>query len=97
MQEHLILIVRYITCVVLTLLALVVIFKVGDNHLARLLMAALAAVLVYFNEEIGSVAYLMIGSTVEAMVATMGVLFVLILAAVLCLFPIIAVIHWLSH
>lgn len=97
MQEHLILIVRYITCVVPTVLALVVIFKVGDNHLARLLMAALAAVLVYFNEDIGAVTYLMIGSTVEALVAAMGVIFVIIVAACICVLPIVATVRWLTH
>lgn len=97
MEAHIINIVRFAVCSLSLITAIVAMIKSDDNNAMRRLSAVLAAVLIYFNEQIGSMAYLTIGSTIEALVATAGVGFVLILAAVVMLFPFIGILRWLTH
>lgn len=97
MEAHIINIVRFAVCSLSLITAIVAMIKADDNNAMRRLSAVLAAVLIYFNEQIGSMAYLTIGSTIEALVTTAGVGFVLALAAVVMLFPFIGIIRWLTH
>ena len=97
MEAHIINIVRFAVYSFSLITAIVAMIKADDNNAMRRLSAVLAAVLIYFNEQIGSMAYLTIGSTIEALVATAGVGFVLILAAVVMLFPFIGILRWLTH
>ena len=41
--------------------------------------------------------YLLIGSSIELLIATAGVGFVIVLTAVIMVLPILAVIRWLTH
>lgn len=97
MEAHIINIVRFETCLLVLITAIVAMLKANDNNAMRRLSAALAAVIIYFNEQIGSMVYLTIGSTIEALIATAGVGFVIILVVVVMLLPFIIVIHWLTH
>lgn len=95
MEAHIINIVRFMVCFLSLSTAIVAMLKADDNNAMRRLSAVLAAVLIYFNEQIGSMTYLTIGSTIEALIATAGVGFVLILTASVMIFPIVFLIRWL--
>ncbi|MDO5415484.1 MAG: hypothetical protein Q4F78_08480 [Bacillota bacterium] len=97
MEAHIINVVRFAVCLLSLVTAIVAMVKADDNNAMRRLSAVLAGVLIYFNEQIGSMAYLTIGSTIEALMATAGVGFVLALAIVVMLFPFIFIIRWLTH
>lgn len=97
MEAHIINIVRFMVCSLSLITAIVAMLKANDNNAMRRLSAVLAAVLINFNEQIGSMAYLTIGSTIEALVTTAGVGFVLILVASVMIFPIIFLVRWLVH
>lgn len=97
MEAHIINIVRFATCMLALIIAVIAMIKADDNNAMRRLAAGLAAVLVYFNEQIGAMVYLLIGSTIETLIAVSGVGLVLILAAVIMLLPLIAVFRWLIH
>lgn len=97
MEAHIIDIVRFATCLMALITAIAAMIKADDNNAMRRLSAVLAAVLIYFNEQIGAMVYLIIGSTIETLIATAGVGFILILAAVIMILPFIAIIRWLTH
>lgn len=97
MEAHIINIVRFETCLTVLITAIVAMLKANDNNAMRRLSAALAAVIIYFNEQIGSMVYLTIGSTIEALIATAGVGFVIILVVVVMLLPFIIAVRWLTH
>ena len=97
MEAHIIDIVRFATCLLTLIIAVVAMIKADDNNAMRRLSAVLAAVIVYFNEQIGLMVYLLIGSALETLIAISGVGLVLILTIVIMLLPIIGVIRWLVH
>lgn len=97
MEMHIIDIVRFATCILSLIIAIVAMIKADDNNAMRRLLALLAGVLISFNEQIGSMAYLLIGSSIELLIATAGVGFVIVLTAVIMVLPILAVIRWLTH
>lgn len=97
MEVHIINIVRFITCLLTLIIAIIAMVKAEDNNAIRRMSAVLAGVLIYFNRQIGSIVYLTIGSTIEAFIATAGVGFVLILVIVLMLLPILFIFRWLIH
>lgn len=97
MEAHIINTVRFETCLTVLITAIVAMLKANDNNAIRRLSAALAAVIIYFNEQIGSMVYLTIGSTIEALIATAGVGFVIILVVVVMLLPFIIAVRWLTH
>lgn len=97
MEVHIINIVRFITCLSALIIAIIAMVKAEDNNAIRRISAVLAGVLIYFNRQIGSIVYLTIGSTIEAFIATAGVGFVLILAIVIMLLPILFIFRWLIH
>lgn len=97
MEEHIINIVRFAVCLLSLITAIVAMMKADDNNAMRRLSAILAGVLIFFNEQIGSLAYLTIGSTIETLLATAGVGFVLTFAVVVMIFPIIIIVRWLTH
>lgn len=94
MEQHIIEIVRFAVCIVAILAAIVLMIKADDNNIMRRLAAAFAALLVYFNEQIGVMTYLLIGSTLETLIATMGVTFVIIIAVVIMILPVVALFRW---
>lgn len=97
MEVHIINIVRFITCLLTLIIAIIAMVKAEDNNAIRRMSAVLAGVLIYFNRQIGSIVYLTIGSTIEAFIATAGVGFVLILVIVIMLLPILFIFRWLIH
>ena len=97
MEVHIINIVRFITCLLTLIIAIIAMVKAEDNNAIRRMSAVLAGVLIYFNRQIGSIVYLTIGSTIEAFIAAAGVGFVLILVIVLMLLPIFFIFRWLIH
>ena len=97
MEMHIIDIVRFATCILSLIIAIVAMIKADDNNAMRRLLALLAGVLISFNEQIGSMVSLLIGSSIELLIATAGVGFVIVLTAVIMVLPILAVIRWLTH
>lgn len=97
MEMHIIDIVRFATCILSFIIAIVAMIKADDNNAMRRLSALLAGVLIFFNEQIGSMVYLLIGSSIELLIATAGVGFVIVLTAVIMVLPIFAVIRWLTY
>lgn len=97
MEAHIINIVRFATCFLALAIAIIAMVKADDNNAMRRLFTVLSAVLIYFNKQIGHVIYFMIGSTIEVLITSAGVGFVLVLAAVVLFLPIIVVIRWLTH
>ena len=61
MEMHIIDIVRFATCILSFIIAIVAMIKADDNNAMRRLSALLAGVLIFFNEQIGSMVYLLIG------------------------------------
>lgn len=97
MEYHIIQIVRFAVCFLTLIAAGVVIFKADDNALLRRFSAAGGVGIVWFNEPIGNWLYLIFGGLLESLLALMGVGFVVILVAVIMLFPLIFVVRWLIH
>jgi len=64
MEQNIIEIVRFAVCI---LVAIVLMVKADDNNIMRRLAVAFAAFLVYCNEQIGVMTYLLIGSTLETL------------------------------
>lgn len=97
MEMHIIEIVRFIVCIMSVFVAILLMIRADDNTAMRRLTVILAAVLVFFNRQIGYMTYLLIGSTLESIIAVMGVTFVLIIGLVIMLFPILALLKWIIH
>lgn len=97
MEQHIIEIVRFAVCIMAILVASVLMVKADDNNIMRRLAVVFAALLVYFNEQIGVMTYLLIGSTLETLMAAMGVTFVIILAVVIMILPLVALFRWVIH
>lgn len=97
MEAHIIEIVRFAVCMLAILMAAVLMVKADDSNAMRRLSAASGIGLIYFNEQIGTILYLLIGSALETLMAAMGVTFVLILAAVVMIFPLVALVRWVIH
>ena len=97
MEMHLIMIMRFLVCFIALVAGGVVVFKADDRAWMRRSAAVLGVAAVIFNEKIGSWLYLVVGGLIESSIALMGVGFVVILAAVIMLFPLIFVVRWLIH
>ena len=97
MEIHLIMIMRFLVCFFALVAGGVVMFKADDRAWMRRSAAVLGVAAVIFNEKIGSWLYLLVAGLIESSIALMGVGFVLILAAVIMLFPLIFVVRWLIH
>lgn len=94
MEQHIIEIVRFAVCIMAILVAIVLMIKADNNNIMRRLAVAFAALLVYCNEQIGMMTYLLIGSTLETLMAVMGVTFVIVLAVVIMVLPLVALFRW---
>lgn len=94
MEQHIIEIVRFAVCIMAILVAIILMIKADDNNIMRRLAVVFAALLVYCNEQIGMMTYLLIGSTLETLMAAMGVTFVIILAVVIMVLPLVAFLRW---
>lgn len=97
MEAHIISIFRFAVCLFSMIIAIVAMIKASDNDAFRRLSAILAAMVIFFNVEIGEKLYLMVGSTIEVIAATAGIGFVLVLLAVVMFLPLIFIIRWLTH
>lgn len=97
METHIIEIVRFLVCLASVVTAVAVMIKVDDNDMARRLAAGVAAGVVLFNRQIGSLVYLLLGSVLETLIAAIGVVFVIVLLAAIALFPLIVSIRWIIH
>lgn len=97
MEAHIISIIRFALYMTALIGGVILMVKADDRAALRRITAVAAAAAVYFNEVLGAGAYLLIGSTLETLVAGMGVLFVLILIAVIVLLPVILAAHYLIH
>ena len=67
MEKHIIEVVRYGVCVTTLIISIIAMIKADDNNAMRRLSALLAAVLIYFNKDIGQFTYLAIGSFIVVM------------------------------
>ena len=97
MEEHIITIVRFLTCVVSLVGAIIIMVRADDNQVTRVSAAFIAAAMIYFNQEIGRVFYLVLGSAIESLLALMGVGFVLLLGFVLMVLPLALLFRFLVH
>lgn len=97
MEQHIIEIVRFAVCIMAILVAIVLMVKADDNNIMRRLAVVFAVLLVYCNEQIGVMTYLLIGSTLETLMAAMGVTFVIVLAVVIMILPLVALLRWVIH
>lgn len=97
MEAHIIEILRFIVYIVAILIAVALMIKAGDNNAMRRLSVAFAVLLVYFNEQISIMTYLIIGSILETLMAVLGVIFVVILAVTVMVLPLIALFKWVIH
>ena len=94
MEGHIIEIVRFAVCIISILIAVILMLKADDNNAMRRLAVAFSVLLIYFNEQIGVMVYLLIGSAIETLIAAMGVTFVVILGVVIMIFPLVALLRW---
>lgn len=91
MQYHILGIVRFVICL-LSMIGGIVVMAKTDSHIFRIMAAGGAALTIWYNEDIGRMTYLLIGSTLEALIASCGVVFVVSLLVVLAALPIIIVV-----
>ena len=96
-EMKLVAIVRFAVCLAALIFGIAVTLRSDDNGALRRVSCILAAVLIYFNEEIGNWVYLTLGATIETALAVMGVGFTICLGAVIMLLPVIFVIRYLTH
>lgn len=96
LQTRIVAIIRFAVCFLSLVIGIVVMLRADDNNALRRLTCALSALVIYFNAEIGSAVYLLIGSILETIMAVMGVGFALCLGLVIMLLPIILVLHYLK-
>lgn len=97
MEEHIIEIVRFGVCGVILIIGLILMYKADDNHAMRRLSALLSAVMIYFNNEIGHLVYLVIGALIELWFSLMGLGFILICGVVVMILPVLWVISWMTR
>lgn len=97
MEQHIIQIVRFAVCFLALIAAGAIMIKADDRAWMRRSAAAVGVAVVIFIEKIGNWLFLILGGLIESAIAFMGVGFVLILAAVIMLLPVIIVIRWLIH
>ena len=97
MEGHIIEILRFAVCIISILIAVILMIKADDNNAMRRLAVAFSVLVICFNEQIGVMTYLLLGSTIETIIAVMGVTFVVILAVVVMIFPVIALFRWVIH
>lgn len=95
MDAHLIDIVRYFICIWCIVIAIVIMVRADDNGFVRRITPVVFLLPVLFNRTIGAAVYLVIGSTLETILATAGVGFVLVGAVVFIVFPVFAIIRWI--
>lgn len=96
MEEHIIEVVRYGVCVTTLIISIIAMIKADDNNAMRRLSALLAAVLIYFNKDIGQFTYLAIGSFIELWITAVGVGFVFVAGIVVMALPVIVAFRWLK-
>ena len=97
LQLKIVSVIRFAVCLFSLITALILMIRADDNHYLRWGSCLLAAGAIWFNEPIGEALYLVLGSTLEMLYTAMGVGFTLCLGAVIMLFPIIAIVRWLTH
>lgn len=97
MEQHIIDVVRFGFCISSLAIAIAAMVKADDNNAMRRLTAALEALIIFFNEQIGQSVYLLIGSTIEVLIATIGLGFVLIAGIVIMLLPVLAALRWMAR
>lgn len=96
-EMKLVAIVRFAVILAALIFGIAVTLRSDDNGALRRISCVLSALLIYFNEEIGSWVYLTLGATIETILTVMGVGFTLVLGAVLMLLPLIFTIRYLTH
>lgn len=96
-EMKLVAIVRFAVILAALIFGITVTLRSDDNGALRRISCVLSALLIYFNEEIGSWVYLTLGATIETILTVMGVGFTLVLGAVLMLLPLIFTIRYLTH
>lgn len=96
-EMKLVAIVRFVVILAALIFGIAVTLRSDDNGALRRISCVLSALLIYFNEEIGSWVYLTLGATIETILTVMGVGFTLVLGAVLMLLPLIFTIRYLTH
>ena len=79
---------------IITIIAMI---KADDNNAMRRLSALLAAVLIYFNKEIGQITYLAIGAFIELWITAVVAGFVFVAGIVVMALPIIAAFRWMRR
>ena len=97
MEAHILSIIRFSLYTLCAIGGVLIMIKADDRAALRRITAVCSAVMVWFNEPLGTGVYLLLGSTLEALIAGMGVIFVLILIAVIVLLPVILAAHYLIH
>lgn len=96
-EMKLVAIVRFAVILAALIFGIAVTLRSDDNGALRRISCVLSALLIYFNEEIGSWVYLTLGATIETILTVMGVGFTLVLGAVLMLLPLIFTVRYLTH
>ena len=94
MNDHILDIIRFVLCVTAAAATGAVMIRAGDDRVIRILAAAAGAAVIGFSAPLARVVYLLIGSTIEAAMAVMGVGFILSIGVAIMLLPIAAVIGW---
>ena len=96
MEYHLFFIVRMLCYFAAVILGVVFLIRMRDRPMARRIAAGVSATAVAFNQKLAEIVYSLLASVLEAILGVVSVGFVLALALVLMLLPIILVIGWLK-
>ena len=96
MEAHIINIMRFGICILTLAVSVRAMIRTASPKIRRL-TAVLAAVLIFFNEKAGEVAYLVFGSLLEMTAAVVALGFVLVAGIMIMLLPAVGLIRWLTH
>lgn len=95
MEWHLYEIICFVTYILSVFLTVLFMKRADDEGYLRRLIAVIGLGTIYFNPQIGTAFYMILGSLLETILAMAGVSMLLITAVILAFFPFLLVIRWL--
>ncbi len=95
MEAHLIDIIRFVICMLSLVTAAAVMIRADDNNVLRRIAPVTAAVPICFNMQIGEVVYQILCAILEAFLASMGLLFIVLAGFAVAIAPVIIIWRWL--
>lgn len=98
MEMHIMQIIRFVVYVITVLLAILLMKRADDNDWLRRGIMIISAIIILFNPKISTITYLVLGTTLETIMTTVGIgltiAFLLVLGLTIVIFPMVALFRW---